>query len=91
MERLSRLNERMAELFDLPAELVAGLFHLQLLGGREVLLEGHGGIVSYAEDCIDVSVRGGILRLRGKDLSLRAMTGEELRIAGRIDAVEFLR
>ena len=93
MERMVQqsLRERMAELFDLPGELVAGLFHLQMLGERQVLLEGHGGIVAYAPECIDINVKGGLLRLRGAGLTLRAMTAEELRIAGRIDAVEFLR
>ena len=93
MERAERqsLRERMTELFDLPGDLVAGLFHLQMLGERQVLLEGHGGIVAYAPECIDINVRGGVLRLRGAELVLRAMTAEELRIAGRIDAVEFVR
>ena len=93
MERMVQqsLRERMAELFDLPGDLVAGLFHLQMLGERQVLLEGHGGIVAYAPECIDINVRGGVLRLRGAELTLRAMTAEELRIAGRIDAVELVR
>ena len=85
------LRERMAELFDLPGDLVAGLFHLQMLGERQVLLEGHGGIVGYSSECIDINVKSGVLRLRGAGLTLRAMTAEELRIAGRIDAVEFVR
>ena len=34
---------RMAELFDLPADAAAGLSHLELLGDRRLLLEGHGG------------------------------------------------
>ena len=33
----------------------------------------------------------GVLRVRGQRLTLLAMTGEELRIGGRIDAVEWVR
>ena len=43
MEQISKTRElraRMAELFDLPADLVAGLAHLELLGDRQLLLEG---------------------------------------------------
>ena len=40
---------------------------------------------------IDVNTGGGVIRLRGEGLSLRCMTGDEVRIHGRIDAVEFVR
>lgn len=82
---------RMAELFDLPVDLVAGLSHAELLGDRQFLLEGHEGILSYGTEQIDVSVNGMVLRIRGAGLTLRGMTEEEVRIHGRIDAVEFLR
>jgi len=32
-----------------------------------------------------------VLRLRGEHLTLTAMTAEELRLSGRIDAVEWVR
>jgi len=86
------LRTRMAELFDLPADLVAGLAHVELLGDRQFLLEGHEGILSYGNTQIDVSLAGGTaLRVRGEGLELRSMTGRDLRIRGRIDAVEFVR
>ena len=86
------LRTRMAELFDLPADLVAGLAHVELLGDRQFLLEGHEGILSYGNTQIDVSLAGGTaLRVRGEGLELRSMTGRDLRIRGRIDAVELVR
>ena len=94
MERYSKargLRTRMAELFDLPADLVAGLTHLELLGDRELYLEGHGGILSYSDTQIDLSAGGAMLRVRGAGLTLRGMTEDEVRIRGRIDAVEFVR
>ena len=46
-ERTQQIRTRMAELFDLPADLVAGLSHLEILGDRQLFLEGHSGILSY--------------------------------------------
>ena len=80
-ERPQRVLTRAAELFDLPADIVAGLCHL----------EGHGGILSYGTESIDVSAGTLILRVRGEELTLRSMTDAEVRISGRIDAVEFVR
>ncbi len=85
------MRTRMAELFDLPADLVAGLAHMELLGDRQLLLEGHGGILSYSDTQIDVSAGGMVLRIQGAELALRSMTDRELRVRGRIDSVSFVR
>ena len=90
-ERTQQIRTRMAELFDLPADLVAGLSHLEILGDRQLFLEGHSGILSYGTEQIDVSAGALTLRIRGRDLALRAMTEDELRIQGTIRGIEFLR
>lgn len=90
-EKTREFSTRMAELFDLPADLVAGLAHMELLGDRQFFLEGHEGILSYSDARIDVSTGGVVVRVRGAGLELRSMTERELRIRGRIDAVEFVR
>ena len=55
------------------------------------LLEGHSGILSYGTEQIDVGAGSLILRVRGRELTLRSMTDSELRIFGKIDAVEYVR
>lgn len=89
--KTQQLRTRMAELFDLPADLVAGLTHMELLGDRQFFLEGHEGILSYSDTQIDVSTGGAVVRVRGSGLALRSMTETEVRIRGQIDAVEFVR
>ena len=96
MERNRREKEggvlsTVAELFDLPADVVAGLPHLEMVGSRQLYLEHHTGILAYSEEQIDANTTAGVLRVRGQRLTLLAMTGEELRIGGRIDGVEWVR
>ena len=91
MERREDMLVRMAELFDLPSDLVAGACHTELLGNRQFFLEGHEGILSYATEQIDVSAGALIVRVRGRDLQLRSMTDSEVRICGMIEAVEYIR
>ena len=79
-----------AELFDLPADVVAGLPRLEMVGTRQLYVEHHAGILAYGEDQIDINTHAGVLRVRGERLSLMAMTAEELRIGGRISAVEWV-
>ena len=83
--------DSVAELFDLPADVVAGLPRLEMVGSRQLYLEHHAGILAYSEEQIDVNTSAGALRVRGEGLSLLAMTAEELRIGGRIAAVEWVR
>ena len=79
-----------AELFDLPADIIAGLPRLEMVGGRQLYLERHTGLLSYSETQIDANTPAGVLRVRGRKLTLMAMTAEELRIGGQIDGVEWV-
>ena len=80
-----------AELFDLPGELVGTLPHLELLGGKQLFVERHRGILSYSEEQIDANTTAGVLRVTGAGLNLLAMTAEELRIGGRLASVEWVK
>ena len=90
MERREDMLARMAELFDLPSDLVAGECHAELLGNRQFFLEGHEGILSYGTEQIDISAGALIVRIKGKDLQLRSITDSEVRIRGVIEAVEYI-
>ena len=78
-----------AELFDLPGDLAAGLAHMELLGNREFFMERHGGILSYSEDEIVLSAGKLTVAVKGKKLYLIAMTEQEIRIGGMITDISF--
>jgi sporulation protein YqfC len=93
MERNRKENgvlSEVAELFDLPADVVAGLPRLEMVGSRQLYLEHHTGILAYSDTQIDVNTTAGVLRVRGKRLTLLAMTAEEVRLGGSIEAVEWV-
>ena len=79
-----------AELFDLPADIIAGLPRLEMVSGRQLYLEHHTGLLSYSDTQIDANTIAGVLRVRGERLTLMAMTAGELRIGGRIASVEWV-
>ena len=89
-ERDGSVLSAVAELFDLPADVVAGLPRLEMVGSHQLYLEHHTGILAYSQDLVDANTSAGVLRIRGANLTLLAMTAGELRIGGRIDAVEWL-
>ena len=63
-DRNGGVLDTVAELFDLPADLVAGLPHLEMMGSRQLYLEHHTGILAYSDEQIDVNTTGGVLRVR---------------------------
>ena len=89
-EKAGGVLSTVAELFDLPVDVVARLPRLELVGDRQLYLERHTGILAYSEEQIDANTVAGVLRVRGEKLTLLAMTAEELRIGGSIAAVEWI-
>ena len=79
--------ERTAEVFDLPADAVAGLPKLELVGDRELRVENHKGILSYGQEEIHISGGTCLIKVSGQGLELRAMTGLELLITGKVSQI----
>ncbi len=86
--RRESLLEKTAEAFDLPADAVAGLPRIELLGDRELRMENHKGILAYGKEEIHISGGKLVVRVIGDGLELRAMNAGELLITGRISAVQ---
>lgn len=80
--------EKTAELFDLPADALAGVPRLELTGDRELRMENHKGILAYGSEEIHVSAGSFLVKISGQELELRAMTGLELLITGKIEHIQ---
>lgn len=82
-----RLLQQAAAVLDLPADDVAGVPRVSLVGAGEVRVENHRGILAYDTETIHVSGGGYMILVAGENLELRAMTGAELLITGKISAI----
>ena len=91
IKRESKVFSEAAELFDLPADLVAGLPHVEVLGSGYFYMEHHRGILSYSGEEIDINGDKMIVRVYGQGLELVSMTGGALRIRGDIRRVEWVK
>ena len=80
--------EKTAELLDLPADALAGLPRLELTGDGELRMENHKGILAYGSEEIHVSAGAFLVKISGQGLELRAMTGLELLITGKIEQIQ---
>ena len=84
------LREKTSRLLDLPADGVAGVPKVELLGDRELYLENYKGILSYGKEELHVDGGAWVLRISGRDLEIKAMRERELRIFGWVSKLEIL-
>ena len=63
--------ERTAEVFDLPADALAGLPKLELVGDGELRVENHKGILAYGREEIHISGGLFLIKIAGRELELR--------------------
>ena len=86
--RREGLLERTAQFFDLPADVVAGVPRLELVGTGELRMEHHKGILAYGADEIHVSGGKLVVKVHGTGLELRSMNASQLLITGDIHGVD---
>ena len=88
--KLAQVGLAAVERMDLPGQLAVGVPQLELVGNAELYMAHHRGVLSYSTELVEVNGGSLILRLQGKNLQIVAMTEEELRITGRITALELV-
>ena len=86
----NQLLTEAAEMFDLPADVLAGLPHVELVGNRQFYMERHRGIISYSDTTIDINGDQLLIRVHGQGLALVSMTDNALRIKGEIARIEWV-
>lgn len=83
--------ERAAEMLDIPAEAIAGVMRIEIIGAREFFIENHKGILEYTDAEIKINAGKHILRVVGSRLAVSSMTANELKLTGDIQNIEFIR
>lgn len=80
---LTKISQKIA----LPADVAAGLPHIELNGFCECSLDRHTGILEYEKEQIVVALNIGTLTIQGQGLELRQMHRERLTVTGQIEAL----
>ncbi len=89
-QKTARAAEKAVKALDLPADLAAGMTHLEFSGNREVVVEGCRGILEYDEDVVCMDLGKLKVRFLGRGLSLRNFTDHSAILNGFVTSVEFI-
>jgi sporulation protein YqfC len=90
-ENKKKLKEKVAEILELPKEVVMDLPKITMFGDRNLLMENYKGIIEYDDNRIRVNTGRGIIKVTGEKLVIKEITLEDLMIDGDIVSLEFLK
>ncbi len=85
------VKKGIADLLELPRDIVLDLPKITLVGNLQLYIENHKGIIEYSSGIVRINTKAGILAVTGAGLTIRTIVVEEIIIVGQIDRVEFLQ
>lgn len=88
MRGIRKLLTDAADRLELPADIVAGVPRIELIGSERCSVEPHGGLLEYGLQRITVATASGYVTVQGEGLSIHAMNRLRLTITGRITALQ---
>ncbi len=90
MEKSKEIISRaMADLLEIPKDLVLDIPKITLIGKGELYLENHRGIIEYSSQRLRINLSRGFLEILGDQLEIKALLPDELKIEGDISACRF--
>ena len=90
MHMKETMTARLASRLDIPAEAMSAAPRITISGGGRVLIEGHRGLLEFGEERVAAAGAGCTILVRGEKLRMRAMSGRDLVVTGRLWAVELV-
>lgn len=88
MRKKEKRAQRVADMLDLPLDVITDIPHIEIMGRSELLVENIRGILDYNENCIKINTTIGILKIDGDELLIEAISDESVSIRGNIIRVE---
>lgn len=85
------LRSRLAELLDMPRDVVLNLPRISVVGDLQVLVQNHRGVKEYTPDRVIIGMENGLIVISGRELVISNIHVEEITITGRLDGVQLLR
>jgi sporulation protein YqfC len=82
---------RLVETLDLPKDLVFDLPRITIVGGLQVTVENHRGLVEFTPTRVTVATRDGRIVIEGRELGIGVVHEEEITVTGELASVTFQR
>lgn len=88
-KKSARWRYNLAEMLELPQEIMLNLPRITLIGNVQCYIENHHGIIEYSTERIRLALKIGELIVSGRDLTIRYLANEEIAIDGDIEKLQY--
>ncbi len=82
--------EKLITMCSIPKEAALGLPVITISGKSEVVVESYRGIIEYNDNVIRLRTKSGQLRVSGCELNITYYSNDEMKITGKISAIEYI-
>ena len=83
------IKEKMAELIEIPKEIVLNYPKMTVIGKKEIIVENIIGIIEFTDKLIRLSTETHILKVSGYKLIIKNLSTDGIEISGEIVNIEF--
>lgn len=88
-EKNVSMKEKLAEMLELPKEIVMNIPKMTLIGSRDLIIENYKGIIEYENSRIRINTGAGVIKVMGNLLTIKEITSEDIMVSGDISSLEF--
>lgn len=88
-KKMETLKTRAATAIGLPADVVANLPRLSLVGQKQLVVENHRGIALFSPECISIKTTQGVIDVLGEGLLVYSINQEQVVLSGEIASLTF--
>lgn len=81
--------QRIAQILELPDDLIMDLPRITMLGNKQLLIENHRGIVEYTPEFIKINLSYGTLNIVGEGMFLGNLQVEQILVEGKIGEIRY--
>ncbi len=90
MNKSRQVKRNVTDALELPKEVLLNLPFLSIIGREEITIENYKGIIEYCENTVRINTSCGVIKIMGKNLSLKQLAVECVVISGTMDKMEWI-
>ena len=62
---------------------------MTIIGNQELVIENYKGVVEYSSTLIRINTGNSLLKITGRNLNIKEISSEDIKITGRFGSLEF--
>ncbi|HWP95528.1 MAG TPA: sporulation protein YqfC [Syntrophomonadaceae bacterium] len=89
-KRREAIGRTVADMLEIPRDLVFDLPRVTLVGRNELHIENHRGVIEFNPDRMRINLSRGYMEIEGQGLEIDALMPEEISIRGEIYSLKYM-